>query len=330
MEASDLVREMFTECVQALIAQLTDLQLVCMDDPDHPDTEAHFRRCDDCLRSTVERLATASASRPRNDVRSMQRCFGRALRPFLGKSVVFRRALEKPFGYPGDYLLMDMIVAHTVSARGLGYHFDRMFLESPGSHAVRYRTRWAVQRLLRSLDKHSRRSMTLLDLGCGPMVIEEALIQTAPPETSFMMIGVDFDQRALRHAHRRMRRPNVRVEMQCCNVRDRQAIQMLRRVASTADACLCMGLFDYLPDASIISIFDALRGVGKETPLILVGNFHPAHPSRREMEWCVDWRLVYRTEAEMVQLALAAGFDRRKMSTHLDETGSVVLLEVGR
>lgn len=48
------------------------------------------------------------------------------------------------------------------------------------------------------------------------------------------------------------------------------------------------------------------------------------------MEWCVDQWLVYRTEADLRTLLIDAGFERTKVSTQMDTTGSLVLASVAR
>jgi hypothetical protein len=51
---------------------------------------------------------------------------------------------------------------------------------------------------------------------------------------------------------------------------------------------------------------DKLRPGGR----VLLGNFHPRNPTRGLMDHVLDWRLVYREEADMDRLFKSSKFGR--------------------
>ena len=70
---------------------------------------------------------------------------------------------------------------------------------------------------------------------------------------------------------------------------------------------LCTGLFDYLSGpvaASLLAEFWRQLGPGGTA---FVFNFAPHNPTRAYMEWLGNWYLLYRNEAELAELATAAG-----------------------
>jgi extracellular factor (EF) 3-hydroxypalmitic acid methyl ester biosynthesis protein len=89
-----------------------------------------------------------------------------------------------------------------------------------------------------------------------------------------------------------------------------------------------MGLFDYLTmpvaRAVLARLYDLLEPGG----VLLVGNFHPSNPSRVYMEYWGDWKLLYRNEESMLELAqdlpgasASIGFDETRCQMFLRVEG---------
>ncbi len=67
---------------------------------------------------------------------------------WIYKSVILKRAFEKPRGYPGDYKMLEIIYEKKPISAKLGLYFDNNFLKSPYAVGIRLR-KDIVKKLLR-------------------------------------------------------------------------------------------------------------------------------------------------------------------------------------
>jgi extracellular factor (EF) 3-hydroxypalmitic acid methyl ester biosynthesis protein len=312
------------EALHRLTTGLSEFQAACSQDPNESHSSLRLLAFEQELFRALDRFAGITQTMsPRERRKQQERVYG-AIKPFVAESDAFSRILEKPLGYPGDHLLIEMLCENSTRARGIGYLFDRTFLSSPGAEAVRQRTKWTVRNLEALLLR--KPGLSLLDLGCGPMVIERTLAARLCGGQRVDVLGLDFDEKALSHAQSFLANPRM-------VVRTRQVslvslMGQLRDCLENMDAIICMGLIEYLRDETVLLLLETIHNACAQGTNVLLANFKPDHFSRRAMEWLQDWWLVYRTEADMKKLAMAAGFDEGKIRTELDHTSSVVLVEL--
>ncbi|MSU64345.1 MAG: acyltransferase domain-containing protein [Pedosphaera sp.] len=324
--ASSKAADKLGEALKLLTTKLTEFRATCSQDPEHPDRDSRLAMFEEVFAAALDEFQDLAKSMTLEETRKHQQRVYKAIKPFVAESDAFRRILEKPLGYPGDHLLMEMMGANSVTARGIGYHFDRSFLSRPGSEAVRQRTKWTVAKLASSLSRQHR--INLLDLGCGPMLIERILAGGLNENQSLDVLGLDFDQRALDHAQSHLVNARVQMRTKLVNLLSPVGIDQLREFSKNVDVCICMGLIEYLQDETVVVLLETIHDASRKGTNVLLANFKPDHFSRPSMEWLQDWWLVYRTEADMKRLAMAAGFDEGKIRTSLDEISSLVLVEL--
>ena len=89
-------------------------------------------------------------------------------RYFLESSFV-RRSLDRPLGYPGDYLLVEQLFNNQPDgASPLGLNLSRYALDCGPARAHRSRLPWARQHLQRLATKNSGHPLHILSFACGP------------------------------------------------------------------------------------------------------------------------------------------------------------------
>jgi SAM-dependent methyltransferase len=215
----------------------------------------------------------------------------------LLESPFTRRAFEKPRGYAGDAVLMDLIYGMAQPGDGLsplggmlyGYEFD-----SPCFQSVR--TRRAM--LAREIDKvaTSRPQARVLSVASGHLREIEWSRAARSGEVSIM--AIDQDRDSLECIGRDYER--YRVATMPVTIGD-----LLRRSVrfSEFDLVYAAGLYDYLEDdlarALTTALFRTLGPGGR----LLIANFTPATHDAAFMEAFMDWHLVYRTPEEVRALA---------------------------
>jgi hypothetical protein len=217
----------------------------------------------------------------------------------LLESPFTRRAYEKPRGYAGDAVLMDLIYGLTtpgchLSALGgmlYGYEFD-----SPCFRSVRMRR--AI--LAREIDAvaASRPDARVLSVASGHL--REIEWSRAVRAGAVAITALDQDRDSLECIDREYRR--YRVETVGATIGDvlRRSLQL-----RSADLVYAAGLYDYLQDDLARALTAALFRNVSSGGRLLIANFTPATHDAAFMEAVMDWRLVYRT-ADDVRL-LAAG-----------------------
>lgn len=244
----------------------------------------------------------------------------------LGLGSLQARARGKPRGYAGDFEMFVQFYERRCVDHPLGKLFDRYFQLQAAVEAVRSR----IEQIAAALTSHCLRSAAdrpfhAASVGCGP-AIDFELAARCLGETQrrrLRLTLLDLDGDAVEHALGRLR--SVLDHEQLLGVRD-NLYRLADKPKSAAlvqetDFLVCPGLFDYLPDEAAVKLlrlfWNGLNGGG----MLLVGNFAPHNPSRAYMEWIGDWRLIYRTPAELASLAEAAGIPRANFQIGAERLG---------
>lgn len=213
----------------------------------------------------------------------------------LLESPFTRRAFAKPRGYAGDAVLMDLIYGAPpgdgVSALGgmlYGYEFD-----SPCFQSVR--TRRAL--LAREIDDvaATRRDAEVVAIACGHL--REVEWSRAARKGDVAITAVDQDRDSLALVARQYGACGVTVVPGTVSDLLRRSLRF-----AGADLVYAAGLYDYLADdvarALTTVLFRMLRSGGR----LFIANFTPETLDAAFMEAIMDWRLVYRTAAQLEAL----------------------------
>ena len=132
------------------------------------------------------------------------------------------------------------------------------------------------------------------------------------------MVLFDQDKAALAYAYRRLQplieaRPAGEVKV----IYLHESIKRLLRDRTLFDSfgvfdvVYCAGLFDYLRTSTAVQLSRDLYSRTAPGGELLVANMVPENPSRWYMENHLDWQLLYRTRAEMLELGASAAPDAR-------------------
>jgi extracellular factor (EF) 3-hydroxypalmitic acid methyl ester biosynthesis protein len=245
------------------------------------------------------------------------------LHRLLLESPFTRRAYEKPRGYAGDAGLMDLIYGTTpggdLSPLGgmlYGYEFD-----SPCFQSVR--TRRAV--LASEIDTVAAERPNAKVVAVASGHLREIEWSRAARAGAVTITALDQDRHSLACIERDYG-GRFAVTTLAATIGD-----LLRRTVrlGEVDLAYAAGLYDYLEAdlarALTATLFRMLAPGGR----LLIANFTPATHDAAFMEAFMDWRLVYRTPAEV--LSLADSIDRTELAQidqFCDENRHVAYLRV--
>ncbi len=236
-----------------------------------------------------------------------------------------RRSFERPRGYPGDAVLLDLIYGHrdaasmTAELTGVARTAQAFTFAVPACAAVRARR----VRLAEEIDMtaRTRPGARVLSVACGHL--RELELSDTFGGGDVEVIGLDQDPRSLDVASSY---PGVRTV--------EESVRGLLKQAGTLtdfDLIYAAGLYDYLDRrtaaALTANLFGRLRAGGR----LLVANFLVGVWEAPYLDVFMDWQLMYR-DADAIA-GFAASLDRdalAQLGVSADPQGYIGYLDVVR
>lgn len=224
--------------------------------------------------------------------------FDHPLCQLLHRDPFTRRSFEKPRGYAGDAVMLDLIYSEQpelATDDPIGLQILEFARNRPAPQAVKARR----ERLAQLIDKTVQRrpQARILVLAAGHLR-EVELARTLDRGFSGEIIALDQDAESLAVIERDYAARGVRT----VHAPIRKIIAGQLELGSF-DLVYAAGLFDYLDQpvarALVRHMFGMLRPGGEA----LVANFLTGIEDVGYMESFMDWHLIYRNHAEMLDLA---------------------------
>ena len=240
----------------------------------------------------------------------------------LSKSRVHRQGRDKPFGYAGDFQIIDWTYTHFDGSDGKGKVWDQFYHQQDAPRAVCDRKE-RFGRVLRDIRNKPRDgTIRVLNIASGPCreILDGTKYASLAPE-DLQVVCVEIDSRAIDYAKRVLGDDwSQSVQFHCGN-----AIRF--RPLGEFDLVWCAGLFDYLDERSAEVLLRKMwKAVGPGGRLV-VGNFASSHQTRPWIEWCGDWFLRHRDESDLFSIAREAGMPEAAVSIETDQWGAISFID---
>jgi extracellular factor (EF) 3-hydroxypalmitic acid methyl ester biosynthesis protein len=254
-------------------------------------------------------------------------CMAHPIRDLLAEDPFTHRAFNKPRGYAGDAVLMDLIYSREErwpvpeGTSDMGRLIFDYTTAAPSSEGVRARRGFIADTL-----DHLAEATTkphVLSIASGHL--REAILSSAVKRRKLgRFVALDQDTRSLEEVDRCYSCYGVEVIPATIRHLLTQKIQ-----PGHFDLIYSMGLFDYVQQSVaqrlMWAMFQMLRPGGQ----ILVANFLPGIRDVGYMESYMDWKLIFRTRQEMVDLSvLIAQADIRDIRIFTEENQNIIFLQV--
>jgi len=274
---------------------------------------------------TAQRLACD----PREWPQAVETCLRHPLRDLLHEDPFSLRAFSKPRGYAGDAVLLDFIYGREEGwqppegTSELGRKVFEYLTLTPACEGVRARRGFIADLLDRLVNEVARPHV--LSIAAGHL--REAELSSAVRRRKVgRYVALDSDPASLKEIERSYGRFGV--EPFLATIR-----QLLTQKVDLGlfDVVYSTGLFDYLQETTAQRLtwvmFQMLRPGGR----LLVANFLPGIPDLGYMESYMDWKLVYRTRLEMMEIAAAIPQAQiRDLRIFAEENQNILFLQVTR
>lgn len=241
------------------------------------------------------------------------------VKPLLNIDSMIGFSFLKPYGYSGDFELIDRIYQQWRSSKNTSQHkWDDYYHDLQAARAVRNRKEYLKKQLSRVLLRSS--SPRVLNLASGPCtdLFEYFMTRRKNP---IKFDCLDLDSEAIDYA-----------SVVCDNFID--DVEFINTNAfryktdKRYDLIWSAGLFDYFSDKLFIRLTTRMYGLLAEGGELVVGNFSTDNPSRGLMEVVLKWFLHHRSEKDLILLAEKAGVPTEKIEVHAEETGVNLFLHM--
>ena len=252
----------------------------------------------------------------KEDMIIIQNAFGESIKV----DTLQGRSINKPFGYPGDFLMIDRFYTYKTIDDKNFEKWDKLCLKMKGTYSLRNRKEYFIKLLLEKVKKYNS-NFTVLNIASGPCRDLKEFFQIEY-ECNMKCDCLEQDLQAINYAKCVLNGYNEKVDFICKN-----AIKFY--TDKKYDLIWSGGLFDYFTDKIFIRLlkryYDFLNIDGE----IVIGNFSPKNPSRNYME-LFEWNLYYRDEEKLLELAKSCGFNLKYVCVDAEKENINLFLHIKR
>jgi len=268
----------------------------------------------DYLRIT-ERLDLAVRQAGEAEWKRLKEFSVRNLHELLMHAPLLYRTHLKPLGYPGDYVSMDYMYSRHFEGQTLfGKAVHMGSCQSMPARAVRARMALIRERIREAAAGwREARPLRICSIAAGPcQEVLEFLTDAQEVGGPVEIILFEQDKMALTFAHRRLGPAAERWKGRVKLVLLQDSIKRLLfdpgifRDLGPFDMIFAAGLFDYLKFPTAVGLTRNLHANLAPGGACYIGNMDGSNPGRWMFEHHLDWFLIYRTTAEMLEFGRTA------------------------
>jgi hypothetical protein len=245
--------------------------------------------------------------------------FREKIKTILNDKTLIGHGFVKPYGYPGDFTLINKIYQFEVNTNAKYKNWDLFFQNQPAANAVRNRKDYFIEYcktlILRKLNAK------VLVLGSGPASDVNEFLSSSSIGKGISFDLIDFDQAAIDFSMRRNKKFNGQISYNRINALRYNSFRLYDLIWSA-------GLFDYFKDKHFTFLIRKYFNCLSEDGEMVISNFSTKNPTKRLMEVLSDWYLYLRTESDLFRIASDANIDKEMVSVEKEPLGINLFLKI--
>ena len=264
-------------------------------------------------------------------VYKLKQMFIKRFRSMFSRGVCCDWSIRKPYGYAGDFKIIEDIYQNNPAISGFDRLFDNYFQMSAISVAVRNRKDDFKRMIINFIEKKAKESqpVTIMNLASGPCrEIREIFAEERQLANKAIFDCYDSDERAIAYAKDLLSSyPNVNFFKQnATRIALKKDINLM--INKKYDFIYSTGLFDYFSERIATSLVSNLRKLLKPQGTMAIANVRDkySNPSVHFMEWAGDWNLVYRDDESFKKIFIDAGFKNDEIETQYEQQGIMLYI----
>lgn len=237
----------------------------------------------------------------------------------LDENTLMGHGYVKPYGYAGDFMLIEKIYQHVVNPDPRYRNWDIFFQNQAGSKAVRNRKNFFIQTCKNLVSE--KKNARVLILGSGPATDVCEFLSGPYGRKDITFDLVDLDQNAIDYSIQKNDRFKDQISFNRVNALRYNPFKLY-------DLIWTAGLFDYFKDKHFSYLIRKYYNCLTEDGRMIIGNFSTRNPSKNLMENVIDWNLILRTESDLYRIAGEAGVDKELVTVDREPLGINLFLVV--
>ncbi len=242
------------------------------------------------------------------------------MKPILNPNTIIGFSYTKPFGYNGDFFIIEKIYQRYINQNSKYRKWDEYFHEFPAAIAVVNRKTLAKEIFQKLNDEACGLSRNVLILGSGP-VSETFEFFENNNDSPLLFDMIDLDKRAIAYAKTKSKKYLSSMTFYNKNV--------IRFVPDKKyDLIWSAGLFDYFKAKHFVYLLKKYYEFLNEGGEMIIGNFNIENPSKKIMEILGDWFLHHRSVEELKSYARQAGISEDNIDVFQEPLGINLFLRV--
>lgn len=219
---------------------------------------------------------------------------------------------EKPFGYAGDFKIIDDIYRNQPRTVGFDGLWDYYYQQMTASRATRMRKEDIKNIITDFIRNHKNQDIRIMNLGSGPAREIKELLETDSKKIFLRVIFdcYDFDARAIDYAKKLVNEARNVNFLQKNIIRIALKKEVKEEIPEDYDLIYSVGLFDYLDEKIAVRLVINLKKLLRKNGMLVIANFDGKYnnSSAGLMEWATEWYLIYRNQDELKKIFINAGF----------------------
>lgn len=281
----------------------------------HPDDWPRFQ---EVFNSTLDKISLDILQFERENmfdeskIYRFKKIFGKRYRQYFLYGEYPKWSYKKPFGYAGDFKIIEDIYRNQPSTVGFDGLWDHYFMQMTASESTRGRKEYLKRIISDSIKNCRNKDIRIMNLGAGSArEIKELLeMDTERFFSKVIFDCYDFDIRAINYAKELINNSGNVNFLQKNVIRIALNRDIKKEIPWNYDIIYSAGLFDYLDEKVAARLVFNLKKLLKSGGMLVIANFGDKYnnPSAGLMEWATEWYLIYRTEDEFTRIFLDAGF----------------------
>lgn len=245
--------------------------------------------------------------------------FREIIKPALNANTLIGHGFVKPFGYPGDFRLIDKIYSFEINEDKRYKNWDVFFQNQPGANAVRNRKDFFIE-YCKNLSQKKKDAKVLI-LGSGPASDVYEFMTSFAGGNNISIDLIDFDQSAIDFSKEKNKQFNGQITYNKINALRFNSYKLYDLIWSA-------GLFDYFKDKHFTFLIRKYINCLAEEGEMVISNFSTRNPTKRLMEVLSDWYLNLRTESDLYRIASDANIDKELVSVDKEPLGINLFLKI--
>ncbi len=285
-----------------------------------PDDWAKFQKIFnlsvDKIYDDIINFEKANIQKHESEVYRRKKIFEKRYRHYFVYGGFIKWCLDKPYGYAGDFKIIDDIYQNKPRTVGFNRLWDNWFQQLSAPKAVRERKEDFKKFILDFVNENQEKDIRIMNLASGPAREIVELLELNPNLfTRVTFDCYDLDSNAINYAKKILNNaPNV-------NFYEKNAVKLALKkdikneISLNYDLIYSTGLFDYFDERLASRLVANLKKLLHKNGMLAIANVRDKYSNSCAgwMEWVVEWYLIYRTEGEFERIFLNAGFSKKDL-----------------